>query len=376
MRSLMISVILLSALPSFGEDIFDMAETYNSKKKKVFSLENKKRGMLSEVYSLERKTRKIVEEKSELGSKKIKLEISLRKTSKKIIEIEEEVKELTPQLQKRLSYVHKIQDMPWMYAFISSADIAELDRVVNSLENINNQEAKLTLNYFSKIESLKKKKNELKKIASEMVELNKVIGQKEKDIKQQHYKKQGILKRIEASISENKKELKKIKHKGKSLLASSEFKNLGILFGTEFYDKKGKLPHPVDTPIEHFYGLNKDLISDNVELMHKGLFYKSKLGSSVQAIDSGKVKHAGFIEGLGMVLVVDHGGRYYSVYANLKKIKVKLDAIVKAKQVLATTGDSSLQFGEGLYFEIRHFSEPENPEKWLKNRNDNQIAGI
>src|SRR5690606_1770568 len=129
-------------------------------------------------------------------------------------------------------------------------------------------------------------------------------------------------------------------------------------------------------PISHEYGLNKELLKDNVQLMHKGLFYSSKKGTRVKSIEEGRVKLAQHIEGLGKILIVDHGGRYYSVYKNLQNLKVKENEVVKAKQVLATTGVNKDHFGEGLYFEIRHFSEAEDPQMWLIPRDEKQIAGL
>ncbi|MCJ8276792.1 MAG: peptidoglycan DD-metalloendopeptidase family protein, partial [Bdellovibrionales bacterium] len=356
--------------------IFDVAEQYNDKKKTVISLENTKRGMLSEVYNLERKTRKIVEEKSALKNKNVKLKRSLKKISEDIVKIENELKEMTPRLQKRLGYVHKIQDLPWMYAFLSSYSITELDRMVNTFKNINKQEAKITIGYFNKREKLQKKREELKVIAKNLVELNKNIDKKESDIKSQHNKKKQLLSRIQSSIDDEKNKLSKIKSKGQKLAKKSEFANLEILFSTSFFDKKGFLPHPVGSPIAHGYGLHDLLIRDNVELLHKGHFYKAHKGTQVKVIESGRVKKIEYVRGLGHVIIVDHGSRYYTVYSNLHKVNVKEGEVLNALQKIAQVGNDSLLFNGGLYFEIRHFSEPEDPGQWLKKRDKTKLAGM
>lgn len=375
MKLILFVALILPSISS-AEDIFDVAEKYNSKKKEVINLESEKREMLSEIYNLEKKTRKIVEEKSELGTKKVQLEVSLQKTSKNIVEIEKDLKELTPNLQKRLTYAHQLKDMPWMHMFLSAYNVTDLDRMVKTLDNMNNQEAKLTLEYIQKLEELNQYKKQLKTIAGEMIHLNKNIIDKEQGIKNQHLMKKKLLGIIENSIDKNKRDLTHIKQKGHILTQRKEYKNLSLLFGTTFFDKKGNLPHPVEDPISHEFGLNKSLLQDNVQLMHKGIFYSSKSGTSVKAIEEGRVKFAKHISGLGKIVIIDHGGRYYSVYKNLKTIKIKENDVVKAKQAFATTGSNKWHFGEGLYFEIRHFSEAEDPLNWLIKRDEKQIAGI
>ena len=58
MKIFVVFVFLLPTLV-FADDIFDVAEKYNNKKKTVITLESEKREMLSEIYDLERKTKKI-----------------------------------------------------------------------------------------------------------------------------------------------------------------------------------------------------------------------------------------------------------------------------------------------------------------------------
>jgi septal ring factor EnvC (AmiA/AmiB activator) len=65
-------------------------------------------------------------------------------------------------------------------------------------------------------------------------------------------------------------------------------------------------------------------------------------------------------------LVLDHGDHYYTVYAGTKDAVVTVGDQVQPQQKIASTGFSEIHGTQGMYFEIRHFSEPYDPKSWLK----------
>ena len=153
--------------------------------------------------------------------------------------------------------------------------------------------------------------------------------------------------------------------------------DLKLLFGSSFFEKKKSLPHPIMAPIHHSYGLNQVLLKDNIKLLHKGLFYKSSEESEVRSIGLGRVKHIERAKTYGSVVIVDHGSNYYSVYSHLKTVGVKKGDVLEEGASIGRVGNYNAQFGSGLYFEIRHFSEPEDPSKWLKKQiNKDKMAKI
>ena len=348
-----------------AEDVFDLAEKYNSKKNKVLSLETQKRGILSEIYGVERETNKIVTQKSELDDKKIKLDGKLVRVSKKILKIESNLRELTPDLTERLAFAEQINNLPWFYTFLTSQSVMELDHLFETATKINSSQAERVLEFINLITDLEKQKKVLTETAREIVGLRKVIIKKEKEISSNQVSKKRMLSRLKTALSVEKRKLKNLKGRGERAVANSDFKSLGILFGTDFFDKKGRLPHPIKAPIEESYGLNKVLSSDQVELLHKGYFYRSLKDQKVTAVAAGRIRFAGKVTGFGKVVVLDHGSRYYTTYANLRKVTLLQGTEVKAGDLIGKTGHKHLQYNLGLYFEIRHFSQPQNPKAWL-----------
>ena len=83
----------------------------------------------------------------------------------------------------------------------------------------------------------------------------------------------------------------------------------------------------------------------------------------VRAISSGKVVYADWFAGYGLLLIIDHGSGYMSLYGHNHGFCKKLNDRVEAGEVVATVGKSGND-QSGLYFAIRYNGKPVNPEQW------------
>ncbi len=368
--------LILSGLSVQAEaDLFDLAAEYNSIKKGVTQLESKKRKILSDIYSIERETNLLVLEKNKIDEKKLKLDGELSKISHRIVEIEHQIQGMIPDLMERLNFTEQVNNLPWFYTFLTSQSLAELDHTVQTAHHINSQQSEAVMSFLDLVNDLEKQKVNLNQTAVEIVKTQKTLKAKEKEIAANQLTKKSRLKVLEKNLSAKRKNLKKVKGKGKRALASSLFSDMGLLFGSSFFDQKGSLPHPVELAITHGYGLNQGLLTDNIQLIHKGYFYKTLQTEPVRSVASGRVRFAGRLTGYGFVVVIDHGSRYYTTYANLKQVSTQTGQEIKQNSVVGVTGHNHLQMGMGAYFEIRHFSQPQNPDQWLKKPKD-QLATI
>ncbi|MCS4533059.1 murein hydrolase activator EnvC family protein [Neisseria montereyensis] len=96
----------------------------------------------------------------------------------------------------------------------------------------------------------------------------------------------------------------------------------------------------------------------------KGVFFATS-GAAVRSIAAGTVAYAGFLEGYGNTVVVDHGDDYVSVYSGLNSLSVGSGSHIGSGQTIGSSG--SLPSGEkGLYLEIRYRRQPMNPLSWIR----------
>lgn len=133
--------------------------------------------------------------------------------------------------------------------------------------------------------------------------------------------------------------------------------------GTQpFGQLRGKLPWPVAGKAVNRFGSQRG----NSPLRWQGINIAAREGETVRAIHHGKVVFADWLRGSGLLLIVDHGGGFLSLYAHNQTLLRNVGDSVRAGDAIATVGSSGGQAQAGLYFEIRHKGVPADPAQWCR----------
>ncbi len=132
-----------------------------------------------------------------------------------------------------------------------------------------------------------------------------------------------------------------------------------------FRDAFGALPWPVTGRVVRRFGDFTNPATGQRE-HSQGLAIAANLGDPVRSVFRGQVIMAGYVNGLGQIVVVRHGD-YTTVYAHLNEVSVRNKQAVEQGQVLGFVGNTGLTDGEGfrLGFELRYNNTTQNPLPWL-----------
>jgi septal ring factor EnvC (AmiA/AmiB activator) len=130
-----------------------------------------------------------------------------------------------------------------------------------------------------------------------------------------------------------------------------------------FAKLQGRLPWPTQGKILKSYG--SDVVS-NSELKLNALIIGAPEGQRIYAVAPGKVVFANWLRGLGLLLIIDHGNGYMSLYGYNQSLYKKPGDLVKAGDLIATVGKSGGQQQDALYFGLRHDTTALNPQVWMK----------
>ena len=123
----------------------------------------------------------------------------------------------------------------------------------------------------------------------------------------------------------------------------------------------GELDWPVTGRIEASFGQTRA-----GGLKWDGMLIDTARGAQVRAVYQGRVIFADWLPGLGLLVIIDHGGGYLSLYGHNERLYKKVGDRVAAGDPIAAAGDSGGSSRPELYFEIRKGDRPIDPRPWFK----------
>lgn len=128
-----------------------------------------------------------------------------------------------------------------------------------------------------------------------------------------------------------------------------------------FSGQRGRLEWPVPGNLARRFGERRGEGPPS-----NGVLIASPRGTEIQAVWHGRVAYADWLPGLGLLLVLEHGDGFMSLYGHSEVLYSAVGDWVVAGDVLGQVGDSGGRDAAGLYFEIRNGAKPENPSNWLR----------
>ena len=128
-----------------------------------------------------------------------------------------------------------------------------------------------------------------------------------------------------------------------------------------FADAQGTLAMPVSGTLKNRYGARR-----NADIRWRGWLIAADEGEPVRAVHGGDIIYADWLRGQGLLMVVDHGEGWLSLYAQNHSLLRGVGDRVSAGDIIAKAGASGGSETSGLYFEIRHRGEPVDPGEWIR----------
>lgn len=128
-----------------------------------------------------------------------------------------------------------------------------------------------------------------------------------------------------------------------------------------FASQKGTLAWPTSSKMTTRFNSTR-----NTGIRWQGVRFKNRFDDPVHTIYHGRVVFADWLRGYGLLVIIDHGENYMSLYAHNNSLSVEEGQWVEPNAMIARAGNTGGQEEPGLYFEIRHQGEPQNPANWCR----------
>lgn len=130
-----------------------------------------------------------------------------------------------------------------------------------------------------------------------------------------------------------------------------------------FTQTKGKLSWPLKGKVRNAFGSPR-----SGSLRWEGWMVAASSGAPVQAVHHGRVVFAEYLRGFGLLIIIDHGEDYMTLYAHNQELLKDTGDWVRAGETIARAGNTGGLDAPALYFEIRRKGKPADPKVWLARR--------
>ncbi|WP_339080943.1 murein hydrolase activator EnvC [Pseudomonas sp. TMP9] len=271
------------------------------------------------------------------------------------------------------------------YDYLSEARMEQLDAFNETLRQLTNVELEIVNQQSLLLEqksALDNRRGQLADVRKErqlaLAKLNKEFSARDRKLKARQQEQANlaqVLKTIEATLARQAREAETARQQ--ALLAAREEQtantaqplssgplvSAGASFGGPFASARGKLPWPVNGRLVARYGTPR---GDDARTKWDGVLIGASAGSQVHAVHGGRVVFADWLRGAGLLVILDHGNGYLSLYGHNQSLLRDAGDVVKAGDAISTVGNSGGQNASALYFAIRQQGRPIDPAQWCR----------
>lgn len=383
-----------SVLPAAAENPKDELQGVKQEIRAQKKLISKTRKVEEDVSTELKQINRALEQKAnDLGKMDRDLhgvELSLGATGREIARVTVEANQKRVEMEHRLSSLYKAGEIGALRMFFSAESFPQLAENIRYMRSILDNDKKVFAEYNQKIDELRKLKGKLEQDVDKKERIKKSISEKKLEIEQEKSKKAAYLQKVRQDRSSYEKSLKELQANASRLQTmitrlealsrrkaaplskqtkpgtrQKQLEELPPVPDRGFASQKGRMSLPVRGQIVESYGKHKHA-EFNSYTFSKGLSIAASAGSDIKTIYEGSVIFADYFKGFGNMIIVDHGGGYFSLYAHAAKLLKKVGAEVSKHETIATVGDTDSSKGSMLYFEIRHQGKPVDPAGWVR----------
>lgn len=343
----------------------------------------------SEISQLQNKLRVTRTERDKSAARLRAIEVQSAQTLRSVLNLDKEIRLLGKELSKLYSQQKQLDDQRRRQAGQVAQELSAAYRLgreepLKVLLNMENpEEIGRTLKYYEHV--VKARGKILEDYQSTILELNTVeqsllskqhaLAEKkaqllaiQRTLEDEKKQRSALLKDSHQQIKSKEGRIAKLNLERKQLESiitalQKHVQNLKIPDNQPFSQRRGKLPWPVKGRVGHSFGSAR-----GSHLKWHGWLLNAREASPVKAIHHGRVVFSDYLRGQGLLVIVDHGDNYLSLYAHNQVLLKETGDWVHPGETIAKVGNTGGLERSALYFEIRRKGKAVDPKRWLKPR--------
>ncbi|MCX7126255.1 MAG: peptidoglycan DD-metalloendopeptidase family protein [Gammaproteobacteria bacterium] len=270
-------------------------------------------------------------------------------------------------LKQQIRAAYLFSQKPYLKLLLAQNDVEKTQRILMYFRYITAAQMKTMTQLQQSIVSCQQNQAAMQQQYSKLLLLKQKQVKNQQALKTVQAQRQQLIQQINQHIQTNSQQLKRLLQNKQQLETTVAQLNTSsseqvFISNRPFSQLRGKLPWPTQGSVRHAFGAQ---ISQS-ELTWDGVVINAPLGQPVRAIASGRVIFAKWMAGYGLLLIINDGGGYMTLYGRNQMLLKTVGDTVKAGEKIAAVGKSGGFKSPALYFSIRHNGQVVNPGTWCR----------
>jgi len=274
-------------------------------------------------------------------------------------EMDTTLKEKKRQFTQRVAEVYKGSSLNNFNLLFTSSSMSDFFNRLYFFQKIVDYDSQLVSAVKNDLYSAQDKRAQLTAKTAEIKSLAKVITEQKNDIASKAEEKTKLYKSLKQRRQEYEAQVAELEKSSKELEVLILKKGAGGKVRGS-----GVLAWPLQGRITSVFGYRRHPLWGGRDF-HTGIDIAAKMGTPIKAADAGEIILAGWWDGYGKAIVIDHGHSTTTVYGHMSRLYKKVGDVVAKGQVIGLVGSTGYSTGPHLHFEVRKNGKPTNPRPFL-----------
>jgi septal ring factor EnvC (AmiA/AmiB activator) len=366
------ALALVAAFPARGareDDLALVRRAIEESRARVEAYEREQRGLLEALEAIERSAQLLERELSEVGRQAERARAEHRALAAEAAGLERKAEAARRALAARAAALYRAGELGSLRLLFSAGGLREFLTRVQVLRRLVARDAELLERHRAVSIALVESREAARSASARLDRLSEELAQRSQELAREKRARREIVARLYRDRARERAALAELETAARALeatlggLGADDPKGIAPE-GPPFVALRGRLAPPVDAEIARGFGRVVDG-EFHTQTFRSGVVFEAAAGLPVRAVAGGRVRYAGWFRGYGRLVILDHGGGYYTVSGHLAELRVAVGDAVASGAEIGTVGDTGSLSGPRVYFEIRRGAEALDPREWL-----------
>ncbi len=270
-------------------------------------------------------------------------------------------------LEREMRAAYLLGSQPYLKLLLNQESPETVSRVLGYYRYLNSARLREIERARSALDELRGVEYEIGQQRQRLLELHEAEAQRRGAREEVRVERRRLLAALERKVHDQSAEITRLREDESRLQGLIEqlqhyLEDVPPVADARFREIKGRLPLPTNGRLRVRFGEPRA----GGAMRSKGVFLSAAEGQDVISVARGRVAFADWLRGFGLLLILEHGDGYMTLYGHNQSLFAQVGDWVEAGQVIATVGSTGDAPEPGVYFEIRQQGQPRDPLQWCR----------